>query len=88
MVLECIRDDGYAPEMMVWIENFPVKGQYYYLRKRVHTSNGMGYLLDEIQNPVMPNGEEPNFHNSRFRAHDSMPELEESLTEQLEKVEG
>ncbi len=67
MIVECIKDDGYHPQMAQWIKQYPVKGEYYYVRKRVHTVNGLGYLLDEITNPIMPNGEEPNFHHSRFR---------------------
>lgn len=67
MIVECIKDDGYNPNMLKWIHQFPVKGQNYYVRKRVHTKNGLGFLLDEIVNPIMPNGEEPNFHHSRFR---------------------
>jgi hypothetical protein len=67
MVVECIKDDGYHPNMARWIENFPIKGEAYTVRKRVHTVNGLGFLLEEITNPIMPTGEEPNFHHSRFR---------------------
>lgn len=66
MLVECIKDDGYREDMLQWIENFPVKGEIYTVRKRVHTVNGLGFLLEEITNPIMPNGEEPNFHHSRF----------------------
>lgn len=67
MVVECVKDNDYHPQMAQWIENFPIKGEAYTVRKRVHTQNGLGYLLEEITNPIMPNGEEPNFHHTRFR---------------------
>jgi hypothetical protein len=67
MTVECIKDDGYHPEMIKWIENYPVKGEPYTVCQRVHGVNGLGFLLEEITNPVMPNGVEPNFHHSRFR---------------------
>jgi len=66
MKLECIKDDGYDVVHTLYIENYPVKGKTYTVRKRVHTSNGLGYLLEEISNPVMPNGVEPNFGAWRF----------------------
>ena len=67
MTLECIKDDGYHPKAAELIKNFPVKGEAYTLRARVHGVNGLGFLLEEIVNPIMINGVEPNFHYSRFR---------------------
>ncbi len=85
MVLECIKDDGYDPNMMAWIQSYPVKGEFYYLRKRVHTTRGLGYLLDEIHNDQMPKGEEPSFHNKRFRpVQDNVEEIKEMLKEESE----
>jgi hypothetical protein len=67
MELRCIKDDGYDPvHLLLYLKNIPVKGEIYTLRGRVHTPRGLGYLLHEIENPLMPNGVEPNFHNSRF----------------------
>lgn len=85
MILECIKDDGYDPNMMAWIQSYPVKGEFYYLRKRVHTMRGLGYLLDEIHNDPMPNGEEPSFHNKRFRpVQDNVEGIKEMLKEETE----
>lgn len=71
-LLECIRDDGYNHLQMMQIENYPVKGEIYLIRKRCQTSHGVGYTLDEIINPLMPNGEEPSFHSSRFKKVDDI----------------
>lgn len=85
-LLECIRDNGYSAEHMMFIDNYPVKGEPYTLRKRVHTSHGVGYLLEEITNPIMPNGEEPNFHSSRFKRLDDISgdSLELKIEESIE----
>jgi hypothetical protein len=74
----CIKDDGYDPVHTLWIREFPVKGRVYTVRKRVHSRWGMGLLLEEIVNPIMPNGAEPNFARSRFR-----PATEEDLQTQI-----
>lgn len=67
MKLRCIKDDGYDPvHLLLYLKNIPVKDEIYTLRGRVHTPRGLGYLLHEIVNPLMPNNVEPNFHNSRF----------------------
>ena len=64
--VRCIKDDGYDIVHQVWIQNYPVKGEVYSIRKRVHSKNGLGVLLNEITNPLMPNGIEPNFSMRRF----------------------
>lgn len=66
-LVKCIKDDGYDEVQAQWIRNFPVKGEVYTVRKRMHTAWGMGLLLEEIQNPLMPNGAEPNFNRNRFK---------------------
>ena len=67
-LLECIDDANYQPQMLQWIHVFPILGDCYEIRKKVITGSGMvGYLLEEIVNPLMPNGYEPNFDRRRFR---------------------
>jgi hypothetical protein len=68
MKVICVSDSNYDIVHTLYIENYPKKGEIYTIRKRVHTPHGVGYLLEEISNPIMPNGVEPNFHSSRFRA--------------------
>jgi len=36
------------------------------MRGRIHGVNGLGYLLEELHNPIMPNGQEANFSSKRF----------------------
>lgn len=85
-LVECIKDDGYNPEHMKWIQNFPVKGETYTIRRRVHSAWGQGYLLEEIHNPLMPNGAEPNFHRSRFRKIDQPDGVEQLIKETNKEV--
>jgi len=66
MKVICIKDDGYDVVHQMWIENYPKKGEVYTVRKRVHSVNGLGYLLQEITNPIMANGMEPSFNCRRF----------------------
>jgi len=69
------HDTGYDPVHTLYIENYPQKDNVYTIRKRVHTTNGLGYLLEEIRNPIMPNGVEPNFGCWRF---EPLPDEKES----------
>lgn len=87
-LLECIRDDGYNYLQMIQIENYPIKGEVYTIRKRCQTSHGVGYILEEIKNPLMPNGEEPSFHSSRFKKLDDISgdSLELKIEEQLTEI--
>lgn len=48
------------------IPNRPVEGQEYIVRERVHSSNGLRFLLKEIINPLIDN-EEPSFSCKMFR---------------------
>lgn len=68
MKLECINDT-FTPEQIQKIPNRPVKGEIYTLRGRVHTKNGLGYLLVELKNPMMAPDQgnaEQNFAAKRF----------------------
>jgi hypothetical protein len=67
-LLECIKDDGYTILQLSQIVNFPVKGEIYSKRSSIAVGNGeIGYTLEEIRNPPMPNGIEPSFNKKRFR---------------------
>ncbi|HFA51293.1 MAG TPA: hypothetical protein ENJ95_19950 [Bacteroidetes bacterium] len=73
MDIICI-DDNFSPEQTAAIPNRPVKDKMYTVRDVVKSANGIGLLLNEIQNPhsgwVMRNGMkftfEPNFNIRRF----------------------
>lgn len=86
-LVECINDTGYHELALKFIKNFPEKGQIYEIRKRNHTKNGLGYLLMEIENPIMENGKEPSFSAKRFRPVDSSDDLIKEITEELEYAE-
>lgn len=66
-IVECIKDDGYHELALKYIKNFPIKGEKYTIRKRKHTTNGLGYLLEEIHNPITTGGFEPSFSSKRFK---------------------
>ena len=83
-LVECIKDNDYHPGALKYIKTFPILKDIYTVRKRQHTVNGLGYLLEEIENPIMENGKEPSFSAKRFRPIDSRDDLIEELTEQLE----
>jgi|LakMenEpi03Aug12_release.lakeMendotaPanAssembly.Ray.scaffolds.fasta_scaffold530519_3 hypothetical protein len=83
-LVECIKDNDYHPSALKFIKNFPVKGDIYEVRKRQHTKNGLGYLLMEIENPIMETGKEPSFSAKRFKPVDSSDDLIKEIEEQLE----
>lgn len=83
-LVECIKDNDYHPLALKYIKNFPVLKNIYEVRKRQHTKNGLGYLLMEIENPIMENGKEPSFSAKRFKPVDSSDDLIKELTEELE----
>jgi hypothetical protein len=86
-LVECIKDNDYHPISLKYIKNFPVLREIYTIRKRQHTQNGLGYLLEEIENPVMENGKEPSFNAKRFRPIDSTDDLVKELINELEYAE-
>ena len=83
-LIECIKDNDYHPVALKYIKNFPVQGSPYTIRSRKHTKNGLGYLLEEIVNPVMEDGIEPSFSAKRFRPIDSSDDLINEIKEELE----
>jgi hypothetical protein len=84
MDIICINDN-FTPEQMADIPNRPQEGQIYTIRDVVKSQNGVGLLLNEVQNPhngwTIRNGMkftfEPNFSQTRFTTL-----LGESLTEE------
>ena len=86
-LVECIKDNDYHPTALKYIKNFPVVKEIYTIRKRQHTVNGLGYLLEEIENPIMPVGKEPSFSAKRFRPIDSDDNLVKELINELEYAE-
>lgn len=72
ILLQCINDKGYQPIHLQWIKQFPKLNEIYTLRDEIKTETGIGYLLEEISNPIMPNGIEPNFSSNRFKRLDDI----------------
>jgi hypothetical protein len=80
MDIICI-DDNFTPEQMAEIPNRPIKDKLYSVRDVVKSANGIGLLLNEIENPhtgwTVRNGMkftfEPNFNIRRFADLQHMP---------------
>lgn len=68
----CVND-SFTREQIEAIPNLPHKWEHYTVRKKLITRNGHAVLLEEIENPDVPDVSkagtsfEPNFHVSRFR---------------------
>lgn len=68
MLVECINDQNWLPIHLKQIKNFPIKGEVYTVIGRNHTAeNGLGYILDELDNPLLPNGAKVGFSAKRFK---------------------
>ena len=83
-LVECINDSGYHPKSLKFFKEFPVLGGIYTIRKRQNTINGLGFLLEELVNPLLEDGREPSFSAKRFKMLDSPDDLLDELTEVLE----
>lgn len=74
-------NDNFSPEQVAEIPNRPVKDKIYTIRDVVKSANGIGLLLNEINNPkngwVVRDGMkftfEPNFSIKRFSALQDEP---------------
>lgn len=86
MYVECINDTDWSTEAIKYIKEFPVKGMVYTVVKRNHTSvAGLGYVLQELNNPPLPNGEQVGFSAKRFRL---LPDIDlTSIVQEVEKEE-
>lgn len=83
MLVECINDTNWNPEIVKYIKDFPVKGNIYTVVKRNHTAlAGMGYVLEELNNPPLPDGTPVGFSTKRFKPVDEIDISE--VTEVLE----
>lgn len=88
MDIICI-DDSFTPEQMADIPNRPIKDSMYSIRDIVKSANGIGLLLNEIENPktgwTMRNGMkftfEPNFSIRRFADLQQQPLNYETIRE-------
>ncbi len=88
MDIICI-DDNFTPEQMADIPNRPIKDKLYSVRDIVKSANGIGLLLNEIENPktgwTMRQGMkftfEPNFNISRFANLQHLPLTYEMVKE-------
>lgn len=83
MLVECINDTGWNPEMSQYIKEYPVKGNVYTVIKRNHTAlAGMGYVLEELNNPPLPCGTPIGFSVKRFKPVDDVDitEVEDAIS--------
>jgi len=67
MLVECINDKNFHDPLKL-IKEFPVKGYVYTVIKRNHTDGfGLGYVLEELNNPPLPDGTPVGFSVKRFK---------------------
>ena len=79
-LVECIKDDGYDEKHLQFIKQFPVKGEIYTVAKTVFTpTQRVGYVLEELVNPVMPNNNDVSFAKERFKDIHSDIDIEELI---------
>ena len=79
MLVECINDKNFIDPLNL-IKEFPVKGEVYNVVGRNHTQGfGLGYILEELNNPLMPDGTKVGFSAKRFKPVDNI-DLTELLT--------
>lgn len=68
MLVVCINDKNWNPEMDKYIKEYPVKDSVYTVIGRNHTAiAGLGYVLEELNNPPLPCGTPVGFSAKRFR---------------------
>ena len=82
MTVECINDKNWHPEALKHIKEFPVKGQQYTVIGRTHTAvAGLGYVIEELNNPPLPCGTPVGFSAKRFKpVGDVLDEITELLS--------
>lgn len=71
MLVECINDKNFVNHGNL-IKEFPVKGEIYTVIGRNHTILGLGYILEELNNPPLPDGNKVGFQAKRFRPLDDI----------------
>lgn len=83
MLVECINDQNWNPVILQYAKELPVKGTIYTVIKRNHTAlAGMGYVLEELNNPPLPCGTPIGFSAKRFKPVDDIDITE--ITEVLQ----
>lgn len=84
MIVECVNDQNWNPVILAHAKELPVKGNYYTVIKINHCGYGLGigYVLEELNNPTLPNGEQIGFSAKRFKPVDQVDISE--ITEVLE----
>lgn len=88
MLVECINDSNWNPEMYKYIKEYPVKGNTYTVIGRNHTAiAGLGFILEELKNPPLPCGTPVGFSAKRFKPLNEddidISEITESLNEKV-----
>lgn len=82
MLVECINDKNFIDPLNL-IKEFPVKGEVYTVIGRNHTQGfGLGYVLEELNNPPLPDGTPVGFSAKRFKPIDDIDLSELTLTEE------
>lgn len=85
MTVICINDKNWNPEMSKYIKEYPVEGNTYTVVSRNHTAlAGLGYVLEELNNPPLPCGTPVGFSAKRFKPLGDIDITE--ITEVLEEV--
>lgn len=84
MLVECINDKNWNAAIAQYIKEYPVQGNYYTVIGRNHTAlAGMGYVLEELNNPPLPDGTPVGFSAKRFKPVDDidLTELTNTISE-------
>lgn len=79
MLVECINDTNWHDEVWKFINEFPIKGEIYTVIGRTHTTVGLGYVLEELNNPPLPCGTPVGFSAKRFKPLGEITEITEVL---------
>lgn len=73
MLVECIDASNWNPVILQYAKELPVKGNIYTVISRNHTAlAGMGYVLEELNNPPLPCGTPIGFSSKRFKPVDEI----------------
>ena len=85
-LVECI-DGAFNQKQLKVLKQIPVKGNHYFIREIAEYPHGVGVLLEELQNPLIPavgGMMEPSFAIERFREIEGLDEAIDELVEVLE----
>jgi hypothetical protein len=85
-LVECI-DGAFSNKQLQALKQIPVKGNHYFIREIAEYPHGVGVLLEELRNPLVPAYGlmlEPSFAIERFREIEGLDEAIDELLEVLE----